>query len=230
MANNKKFFVTDTSRLRLPAKTRAALKNTQCLWLTGDSSIEARVCRHTGRTSKTRNEKAGVACKPRRARPVAHRDFVALLARDNQHWPSERASSRHATGHAEALGIFQSCPSVLVFLGALIGCAPAEQSLEVTATAYNSLASQTHGNPEVGAWGDRLDPDTQIIAVSRDLLSMGLTHNTEVEIDGMAGTWLVRDKLNRRFTERIDIFMGKDLEAAREFGKQTVTIRWQPDP
>ncbi len=90
---------------------RAALKNTRCLWLTGDSSIEARVCRHTGRTSKTRNEKAGVACKPRRARPVAHRDFVALLARDNQHWPSERASSRHATGHAEALGIFQSCPS-----------------------------------------------------------------------------------------------------------------------
>ncbi len=99
-------------------KTRAALKNTRCLWLTGESSIEARVCRHTGRTPKTRNEKAGFACKPRRARPVAHRDFVALLARDNQHWPSERASSRHATGRAEALGIFQSCPSENILLRA----------------------------------------------------------------------------------------------------------------
>lgn len=118
--------------------------------------------------------------------------------------------------------------SMLLF--ALCACAPAKQSLEVTATAYNSLPSQTQGDPEVGAWGDRLDPGIQTIAVSRDLLAIGLTHNTEVEIDGMDGRWLVRDKLNRRFTKRIDIFMGKDLQGAREFGKQTVTIRWRPKP
>ncbi len=111
-----------------------------------------------------------------------------------------------------------------------IACSATKESLEVTATAYNSLPSQTQGDPEIGAWGDRLDPDVQTIAVSRDLLSLGLTHNTEVEIDGMKGSWLVRDKLNRRFTKRIDIFMGKDLQAAKEFGKQTVTIRWQAAP
>lgn len=118
--------------------------------------------------------------------------------------------------------------ALLALLIAAGACTPAKESLEVTATAYNSLPSQTQGDPEIGAWGDRLDPGIQTIAVSRDLLSLGLTHNAEVEIDGMKGRWLVRDKLNRRFTKRIDIYMGKDLQAAREFGKQKVTIRWVP--
>lgn len=124
----------------------------------------------------------------------------------------------------------RKCAALLTVLFAIGACAPARESLEVTATAYNSLPSQTQGDPEIGAWGDRLDPNIQTIAVSRDLLSLGLTHNAEVEIDGMKGTWLVRDKLNRRFTKRIDVYMGKDLQAAREFGKQTVTIRWRPKP
>ncbi|MFK7733092.1 MAG: hypothetical protein AB8B48_15850 [Pseudomonadales bacterium] len=120
-------------------------------------------------------------------------------------------------------------PVALVVLMFAVGaCAPAKESLEVTATAYNSLPSQTQGDPEIGAWGDRLNPDVQTIAVSRDLLLLGLGHNAEVEIDGMAGRWLVRDKLNRRFSKRIDIYMGKDLQGAKTFGKQTVTIRWRP--
>lgn len=118
----------------------------------------------------------------------------------------------------------------VTLLLAISACEPAKESLQVTATAYNSLPSQTQGDPEIGAWGDRLDPNIQTIAVSRDLLELGLTHNTEVEIDGMDGSWLVRDKLNKRFTMRIDIYMDKDVEAAREFGKQTLTIRWQPKP
>ncbi len=93
-----------------------ALKNTRCLWLTGESRVEARVRRLTGGKSRTCNDKAGFACKPRRARPVAHRGFVAPLAKDNQPWPSRRASPRHATGHAEALGIFQSFPCAALLL------------------------------------------------------------------------------------------------------------------
>ncbi|MEM8499443.1 MAG: hypothetical protein AAF542_15570 [Pseudomonadota bacterium] len=124
--------------------------------------------------------------------------------------------------------ISRNCMALLTVVFAIGACTPEKESLEVTATAYNSLPAQTQGDPEIGAWGDRLDPDIQTIAVSRDLLSLGLTHNAVVEIDGMAGSWLVRDKLNRRFTKRIDVYMGKDLQAAREFGKQTVTIRWQP--
>jgi len=118
----------------------------------------------------------------------------------------------------------------LLFLSlfAAQSCAPAKQSLPVTATAYNSVPEQTQGDPLIGAWGDRLDPDIQTIAVSRDLLEIGLGHNVEVEIDGMSGTWLVRDKLHRRWENRIDIYMGMDVAAAREFGKQQVIIRWQP--
>lgn len=124
--------------------------------------------------------------------------------------------------------IGNKCTALVALLFLTGACSPAKESLEVTATAYNSLPSQTQGNPEIGAWGDRLDPAIQTIAVSRDLLSLGLTHNTEVEIVGMEGRWLVRDKLNRRFTRRIDIYMGKDLQGARKFGKQKLTIRWRP--
>ncbi len=111
----------------------------------------------------------------------------------------------------------------------LMGCGPGEQSMTVTATAFNSVRGQTDGQPNVAAWGDILDPSIPTIAVSRDLLKLGLTHNTEVRIDGYDEVFLVRDKLNKRFTERIDIYMGKDVAAAREFGKQQLTIRWYAD-
>ncbi len=120
--------------------------------------------------------------------------------------------------------------SVLIALfTCLLACAErkgAAQELTVTATAYNSVVGQTSGDPTLAAWGDRLDPNIASIAVSRDLIPLGLGHNTEVQIDGLAGTYLVRDKLNKRFTKRIDIYMGTDIEAAREFGKQTRVIRW----
>ncbi len=102
--NLQVFFSRRGEQLRI--SFREALKNTRCLWLTGESRVEARVRRLTGGKSRTCNDKAGFACKPRRARPVAHHGFVAPLAKDTQPWPSRRASPRHATGHAEALGIF----------------------------------------------------------------------------------------------------------------------------
>ena len=99
-------------------------------------------------------------------------------------------------------------------------------SLKVTATAYNSLKAQTQGNPSIGAWGDHLKPGMKVIAVSRDLLRMGLKHNTRVKIDGLPGTFLVKDKMNKRWSRKIDIYMGRDLNAARKWGKRKVTIRW----
>lgn len=125
-----------------------------------------------------------------------------------------------------------SLPSLLVLITAL-SCTSdklIESEMVVTATAYNSVPEQTDDDPTIAAWGDTLDPDIPTIAVSRDLIELGLGHNAEVQIDGMPGTFLVRDKLNKRFTERIDIYMGTDIEAAREFGKQTMTIRWTQTP
>ncbi|RLL51922.1 hypothetical protein D8Y20_07890 [Mariprofundus sp. EBB-1] len=104
--------------------------------------------------------------------------------------------------------------------------ANSSHSLKVTASAYNSVRSQTQGNPAIGAWGDRLKPGMKVIAVSRDLLRMGLKHNTRVKIDGLPGIYLVKDKMNKRWRRKIDIYMGRDVKSARRWGKRKVTIRW----
>jgi 3D (Asp-Asp-Asp) domain-containing protein len=101
-----------------------------------------------------------------------------------------------------------------------------DNSLEVTATAYNSVRSQTQGDPTLTAWGIRLEPGMKAIAVSRDLIRRGLTRGVEVKIEGLEGTYVVVDKMNARFTRRIDIYMGKDVAAAREWGRRKVTIYW----
>jgi hypothetical protein len=36
------------------------------------------------------------------------------------------------------------------------------------------------------------------VAVSRDLIEMGLSHGIKVSIDGMDGTYTVMDKMNKR--------------------------------
>lgn len=102
-----------------------------------------------------------------------------------------------------------------------------EKELEVTATAYNSLPGQTSGDPALAAWGDTLRPGMKAIAVSRDLIDSGLTHGTKVKIDGLPGKYTVMDKMNRRWTKKVDIYMGAIEKDARDWGKRTVTIRWK---
>jgi 3D (Asp-Asp-Asp) domain-containing protein len=117
-------------------------------------------------------------------------------------------------------------------LGSLVACTAESdvQSMEVTATAYTMRESETKkGNVGLTAWGDQLEPGMQTIAVSRDLIGLGLDHETPVRIEGLDGTFVVRDKMNRRWEEKIDIFMGTDVEQAREWGKREVTIYWSDD-
>ena len=101
------------------------------------------------------------------------------------------------------------------------------KTMEVTATAYNSLAYQTSEDPHITAFGDSLKPGLNYIAVSRDLLSKGLTHNTLVKIEGFEETFLVKDKMNRRWRNRIDIYMGIDIKAAKTWGKRQVNISYR---
>jgi 3D (Asp-Asp-Asp) domain-containing protein len=103
------------------------------------------------------------------------------------------------------------------------------QELVVTATAYNSLPEQGTGDGTVAAWGDRLEPGMRSIAVSRDLLELGLGHGTRVRIEGLPGEYVVLDKMHRRWRRKIDVYMGTDLEAARRFGVRRVRISWD-DP
>lgn len=101
------------------------------------------------------------------------------------------------------------------------------KTIEVTATAYNSLAYQTSSNPHITAFGDSLKPGLKYIAVSRDLLKNGLDHNTLVKIEGLSGTYLVKDKMNIRFRNKIDLYMGTDVKAAKDWGKRKVNISYR---
>lgn len=101
-----------------------------------------------------------------------------------------------------------------------------EQSLLVTATAFNSLPKKGQGNPNLGAWGDRLAPGVNAVAVSEDLLSLGLTRGTKVRIEGLKNEYVVLDRMPAKWKRRIDIYMGNDLTAARAWGKREVKIYW----
>lgn len=99
----------------------------------------------------------------------------------------------------------------------------------VTASAYNATEAQTKkGNIGLTAWGHQLGPGDRALAVSRDLIEEGLSNGARVKIEGLDGVWIVRDRMHRRWEQKIDIFMGNDIEAAREWGVREVTIRWQP--
>lgn len=117
--------------------------------------------------------------------------------------------------------------SVAIASSATAGEKKETTSLRVTATAYNSLPAQTDKTPDIAAWGDRLRPGMKAIAVSRDLLrKYGLKRNDRVKISGMDGEFVVLDKMHKRWTKKIDIYMGKDRHKALKFGRKDVTIKW----
>lgn len=115
-----------------------------------------------------------------------------------------------------------------ILAAAFSACAADWRTMEVTATAYTLAEDETkQGNVGLSAWGDQLEPGMRAIAVSRDLIKKGLGHGAKVKIEGLRGTYVVRDKMNRRWKNKIDIlFPSKKL--ARKWGKQKVTIRWKP--
>ena len=100
--------------------------------------------------------------------------------------------------------------------------------LRVTATAYNSFPSQTSKiHPGITAWGDSLQPGMKIIAVSKDLIPLGLDYNTQVKIKGDTSIYLVKDKMHSKWKNRIDIYMGEDKEKALQWGRKKITIHYR---
>lgn len=101
-------------------------------------------------------------------------------------------------------------------------------TLQVTASAYNSVSWQTGaGGANITAWGDTLKPGLKAIAVSRDLIKKGLEHNTPVKIEGFDGVFLVKDKMHYRWKNKIDIYMGEDVKKARKFGRKKLEIYYE---
>lgn len=98
------------------------------------------------------------------------------------------------------------------------------------ATAYNSVPEQTDDTPFEAAWGDILTPDMQSIAVSKDLLDMGLKQYSKVKISGLPGEFVVLDKMHSRWEKKIDIYMGTDIDEALQWGIKKVKITWEEKP
>ncbi len=101
------------------------------------------------------------------------------------------------------------------------------KTINVTATAYNSIASQTSSTPNITAWGDSLVPGMKCVAVSRNLIALGIKHNTQIRIEGLDGIYIVNDKMNKKWKNRIDIYMGKDVAKAKEWGKKKKKIYYR---
>lgn len=101
------------------------------------------------------------------------------------------------------------------------------RKLRVTATAYSSHVGQTDKTPFLAAWNNRLRPGMKIIAVSRDMLTRyGMRNGTKVRIGGLPGIYRVRDKMNKRYKKRIDIYMGINRRKALRWGRRNVVIYW----
>lgn len=102
-----------------------------------------------------------------------------------------------------------------------------KRKLRVTATAYSSHRNQTDSTPFLAAWNNRIRPGMRIIAVSRDMLTRyGMRNGTRIRIGGLPGYYRVRDKMNKRYKKRIDIYMGMNRRKALRWGRRSVVIYW----
>jgi 3D (Asp-Asp-Asp) domain-containing protein len=70
-----------------------------------------------------------------------------------------------------------------------------------------------------------LRPGDHVIAVSRVLAGEGLGCGTELSIEGLEAAWTVVDFAAARHRRLIDIYMGCDVYAARQWGVRKVEIR-----
>lgn len=109
----------------------------------------------------------------------------------------------------------------------LIKVTKGKHKLRVQATAYTSHKGQTDKTPFLAAWNNRIRPGMKVIAVSRDLIRKhGLGNGKRVKIQGLSGTYIVRDKMNKRLSRHIDIYMGTDRRKALRWGRRRVVIYW----
>jgi 3D (Asp-Asp-Asp) domain-containing protein len=102
-------------------------------------------------------------------------------------------------------------------------------TLRVKAMAYTacSVGKKRAKRAPRGAWGDPLTEDANAVAISPDLLEMGLDRGDLITIEGLPGKYKVLDVMHSRHDKSIDIFYGDDQCGALQWGKRTLTITWQ---
>ena len=94
--------------------------------------------------------------------------------------------------------------------------------LLVTATIYHATPEQTDSTPDITASNKRIDMSNpqkhRWIAVSRDLEQKGLVFGVKVRITGagdLDGIWTVQDRMNRRWSHRIDFLVNQDMKGGK---------------
>ena len=92
----------------------------------------------------------------------------------------------------------------------------------VTATIYHATPEQTDSTPDITASNKKIDMSNPLkhrwIAVSRDLEAKGLTFGVKVCVTGagdLDGIWTVQDRMNRRWSHRIDFLVNEDLKGGK---------------
>ncbi|EFL50997.1 conserved hypothetical protein [Solidesulfovibrio fructosivorans JJ]] len=108
------------------------------------------------------------------------------------------------------------------------------RTLRVKAMAYTACSvgkkrSKRKARAARGAWGDTLTPGIKAVAVSPDLLQMGLDHGDVITIEGLPGKYKVLDVMHRRHNKSIDIYYGDDQCGAIQWGRRSLTISWKDD-
>ncbi len=96
------------------------------------------------------------------------------------------------------------------------------RTMTVTATAYTARKEECNAEPWITASGT--PSRVGVIAVSRDLETLGIGMGDMVIIKGM-GLFRVEDRMNRRWTRRVDI-LHANLRAAKLFAKRKIEIMW----
>lgn len=86
----------------------------------------------------------------------------------------------------------------------------------ITATVYHPVPEQTNEEPDTTASGAKINLEDPLshrwIAVSRDLEELGFTFGQKVRVwnaGPYSGIWVVQDRMNKRWTKRIDFLIGE---------------------
>ena len=94
--------------------------------------------------------------------------------------------------------------------------------LTVTATIYHATPAQTDSTPDRTATNFKIDMSNpaihRIVAVSRDLEAKGFTMNKVILVTGagdMDGLWVIRDRMNKRWTNRIDFLVDTTIKGGK---------------
>ena len=92
----------------------------------------------------------------------------------------------------------------------------------VTATIYHATPGQTDDTPFTTASNKKINPDNPAghrwIAVSRDLEKLGFVFGVKVKVEGagdLDGIWTIQDRMNKRFTKRIDFLVNKTRKGGK---------------